>query len=265
MAHRLACEAADVFQAVASVAGTNAMGTDSGTLSACRSAYAKLGNASHPPPPVSILSLHGSDDVYVPYNGSLLLGLQAVGDTIGAWADMQSCSRTPTHTSSHSGRMRTSRWHGCSGGTALLHSLLVQGVGHEWIVNKGLGIHASEVVLDFFDSAAIARGLPVDPSSYASLPPEALWPGHAAEGSGQGDPLAEGIAALSGLFNVQPDGAAGDSWKEPGRASSEAGGGPGMDLGKGLAALDDLLAALGELGDTGQGKKQASTARRRRG
>lgn len=87
MSHRLACDAADLFRAVASVAGTDATTT-------CQ-----------PSRTVAVLHIHAKDDTHVLYNGgagpdafrdaSKVMDFVSVPDTIARWVARNQCAATP--------------------------------------------------------------------------------------------------------------------------------------------------------------------------
>jgi polyhydroxybutyrate depolymerase len=112
MAHRLACDAADVFAAVAPVAGAYLLDVD------CA-----------PSRPVPVLAFHGTEDRVVPFTG-LGTALPDVGEWAAAWAERNGCSLRPTSTTV-AGDVRSLRWDGClEGGDVEL--LVVEGGGHGW-------------------------------------------------------------------------------------------------------------------------------------
>lgn len=84
LSYRLACEMADTFKAIASVAGTD------GTL------------ACTPAKPVSILHIHARDDERVLFNGgsgsdsASHADFVSVPDTIAKWVKLNACNVTPT-------------------------------------------------------------------------------------------------------------------------------------------------------------------------
>jgi polyhydroxybutyrate depolymerase len=83
MAYRLACEAGDVFAAIAAVAGTDNTAT-------CA-----------PPGAVSVLHIHARDDDMVLFNGgagrdrAAVTSFVAVPDSVAKWVRMNVCSVTP--------------------------------------------------------------------------------------------------------------------------------------------------------------------------
>jgi len=78
MAYRAACERADLFAAIASLAGAT---------------YYEASDCS-PAEPVSVLQIHGTADEAVDYNGGLLPTgepLPSAHETVGRWADYNGC------------------------------------------------------------------------------------------------------------------------------------------------------------------------------
>ncbi|MGZ5966058.1 MAG: alpha/beta hydrolase family esterase [Polyangiales bacterium] len=73
MAHRLGCEAADVFAAVASVAGP-------------------LGVSCKPSRPISVMQVHGLIDGIVPFAGDSSKGWRSVSWTMDAWTKIDGCA-----------------------------------------------------------------------------------------------------------------------------------------------------------------------------
>lgn len=87
MSHRLACDAADLFTAVAAVAGTDGMG-----------------DACHPSRPISVMHIHALDDDHVLFNGGagpatrnmdLVADFTSVPDTIKLWVKRDGLNPTP--------------------------------------------------------------------------------------------------------------------------------------------------------------------------
>src|SRR5690606_31858506 len=76
MSHRLACEAADVFAAVAPVAGSMTV----------------TGNCT-PAEPISVLHFHGTSDSIVPYDGYPLV-MPGAQETMKGWAARSGCDPT---------------------------------------------------------------------------------------------------------------------------------------------------------------------------
>lgn len=118
MSYRLACEASDVFAAVAPVSATL-------TYHDCA-----------PAQPVSILHIHGSADEYVPLRGGL--GTQSIDDdntrppvayTIRFWVRANGTATTPQTT--QSGNVRRDVYRGGRDGSEVQY-WLINGAGHSW-------------------------------------------------------------------------------------------------------------------------------------
>lgn len=119
MANRLACDRADVFAAVASVAAT-------------------LGSSlpCNPSQPVSVLMIHGTADPVVPFNGGAMVGRGGASDIVAApamaqrWRDIDGCP-APVEDSPMPGVTRFTAA-GCANGTEV--SLIqIDGGGHTWL------------------------------------------------------------------------------------------------------------------------------------
>jgi polyhydroxybutyrate depolymerase len=81
MAHRLACERADLVAGIASVAGSTWA-----DVSRCR-----------PTQPVAVLQVHGTADAIIPFDGGATFGppFPAAEVTVGAWARLNGCGAVP--------------------------------------------------------------------------------------------------------------------------------------------------------------------------
>jgi polyhydroxybutyrate depolymerase len=124
MAYRLASEAADVFAAIATVAGT--MGTE----------------ACSPSRPVSVIHFHGTDDEFVPVGGGV--GRRSVTNThhfsvehtIRAWVDADGCpSRpaiTPLQNIQEDGTSTVQYVYGPGREQSEVVLYLIHGAGHIW-------------------------------------------------------------------------------------------------------------------------------------
>ena len=155
MVHRLACEAPDVFRAVASVAGTD-------VTASCQ-----------PGRPVSVLHIHALDDDHVLFQGgagpqafrdlSKVTNFTSVPDTVAHWVQRVHCSTQPRRTLDRPGAY-CEAYAGCDGGAAVQLCVTEQG-GHSWpgapSVRRGkapatTALDANQVIWDFF-SASPAR------------------------------------------------------------------------------------------------------------
>ena len=124
MANRLACERADVFAAIAPVAGT--LGVNVGC---------------NPSRPVSVLETHGTADPVVPYGGGTMTGRGGDSSVLPAqamvdrWRQVDGCQDVPAQAvlpNTGDGTV-TTRFtsSACSPGTSVV-SIRVDGGGHTW-------------------------------------------------------------------------------------------------------------------------------------
>jgi polyhydroxybutyrate depolymerase len=153
LAHRLACDAADVFRAVASVAGTDAT------------------THCSPSRPVSVLHIHARDDDHVLFDGGAgpnafrdqrsVMNFVSVPETVARWVQRDQCSGSPQRALQVSGAYCDVYKH-CAGGAQV--QLCVTDVGgHSWPgadrVRPGkeaasTALDASAAIWRFFDSQA---------------------------------------------------------------------------------------------------------------
>ncbi len=153
MSHRLACEAADVFRAVASVAGTDA-----------------TANCT-PSRPIAVLHIHAKDDDHVLFNGgagpgafrdeSKVMNFVSVPETISRWVQRDHCTASPQRTLEKAGAYCES-YSGCAGGTQVQLCVTETG-GHSWpgaaSVRRGKeaasqALDANDVIWRFFEQAS---------------------------------------------------------------------------------------------------------------
>jgi len=153
LSHRLACEAADVFRAVASVAGTDA-------TAGCT-----------PSRPISVLHIHAKDDDHVLFNGgagagafrdeSKVMAFTSVPETVSRWVQRDRCTAPPQRTLDKPGAY-CETYAGCGGGTRVQLCVTDSG-GHSWpgaaSVRRGKepasqALDANDVIWRFFEQAA---------------------------------------------------------------------------------------------------------------
>lgn len=138
LAHRLACEQADVFAGIVSIAGA-------GTDGPCRPAL-----------PVAVLQVHGDADEVVPLRGGKLGGglprggdAPAVFETLAAWARRDGCGdlgEAHDLQLSPGVRARATEWRSCAaGGVAFWR---VPGGGHNLPLRREFGELALKWLLD---------------------------------------------------------------------------------------------------------------------
>ena len=144
LTHRLACEAADLFAAVAAVAGTL-------NLVSCA-----------PSQPISVIEFHGTADQHIPYDGGVgpeslvSVDFTSVKDSVEFWSVFNRCSSKPQMDSFDDIQHET--WTGCAGSTAVeLYTVI--GGGHSWPGGQGgwpgadqptQTISATQLIWEFF-------------------------------------------------------------------------------------------------------------------
>lgn len=121
MAYRLACEASDVFRAIAPVAGTD-------NTQRCA-----------PARPVSVLHIHARDDTHVLFDGgsgpgtpdkSKVTEFTSVPDTVAKWVRLNGCSTTPQRVLDKPGAS-CEAYTSCKDGAAVQLCVTDTG-GHSW-------------------------------------------------------------------------------------------------------------------------------------
>ncbi|HEX4341208.1 MAG TPA: PHB depolymerase family esterase [Polyangiaceae bacterium] len=170
LSYRLGCEAADVFAAVAPVAGAVVL------------------NPCTPSRPVPILAIHGTGDTIVPFNGGTdgiyhVLDFPPVSYSIELWRHLDECPSSPAPEAgatvpmpdessfdggpnadlftgstlvSQKGDSACHSWTGCKQGSEVELCTVVDG-GHSWpggppLVGKSsMDIDATTTVIDFFE------------------------------------------------------------------------------------------------------------------
>lgn len=142
MSYYLACEMSETFAAVASVAGTLGIPPDN-----CK-----------PKRPVSLLHVHGTGDLIVPYTGGGVGANRSVAASVQAFRTIDKCPAgdgTPSYTK---GDVTCTRWT-CDAGTHVEHCA-VQNGGHQWPGGESLpyggspspNLDASEAIAKFFEA-----------------------------------------------------------------------------------------------------------------
>ena len=144
LSHRLACQASDLFAAVAPVSSVNGM-----TPAACR-----------PERPVPILTINGTEDILVPYEGGFSLRgitngtFESVAESTERWRGHNGCTGTPRIV--HAQGATTCRaYEQCDGGAEVVECT-VEGGGHCWFGepicifgDNGSGIEATDATWAF--------------------------------------------------------------------------------------------------------------------
>lgn len=135
MASRLACERADVFAAVAPVAGTLAAGFP-----------------CVPSQPVSVLEVHGTADHVVPFEGGPMVGRGGPSEIVSApamaqrWRDVNGC---PPPVDEVQGNIHRFTSAGCAGGTEVVF-VQIDGGAHVWPGGPFAPFDASQSIGQFF-------------------------------------------------------------------------------------------------------------------
>jgi len=127
LVYRLACEMADTFAAIASVAGAH-------LLSEC-----------NPTQAVSLIHIHGKKDMFVSYTGDDVSNFPPVTEGIETWAELNECTNSVIEEDTDNGITHLA-YFPCQSETAV--ELLTTDTGtHSW---SGIGIPTSEVIWEFF-------------------------------------------------------------------------------------------------------------------
>lgn len=152
MAYRLAAECADRFAAIAAVAGPMAI------------------DDPRPMRPVPVLHIHGTDDLFAPYEGGVGrrsvhgVPFRSVADTVAAWVRVNRCDPTPTvinemPTVDDGTRIVRHVYRG----EASVTLITVEGGGHTWpgkppfpeLLGKSTqNLNANDVIWEFFANIA---------------------------------------------------------------------------------------------------------------
>lgn len=113
LSHRIGCELADRFAAVAPVAGVLGM------------------QQCNPSRPMPVIHFHGTLDPLVPYDGSPLLGFHSVPDTFAGWAQRNGCTDAQPVEVYRNMDSHCAQYSRCAGGVEVT-LCTVDGGGHTW-------------------------------------------------------------------------------------------------------------------------------------
>ena len=117
LSQRLACEAADVFAAIAPVSGTL-------NFQNC-----------NPSQPISVIEFHGTGDQHIPYEGGygpkslVSVNFASVKTTVGFWTSFNKCNLKPQ--TDLVDDIRHEVWKGCTASTSIELYTVING-GHAW-------------------------------------------------------------------------------------------------------------------------------------
>jgi polyhydroxybutyrate depolymerase len=143
MSYALACERADRFAAVASVAGMTAVFPCS------------------PARPIPVLHFHGTDDAIVPYEPTSGFSAMSVDNQINAWAERNGCAGPPSVFLNEEDVL-CERYDSCNDG-AEVALCTIDGGGHQWPGGVSIpflgantdAISATQMMWDFFSAHAL--------------------------------------------------------------------------------------------------------------
>ncbi|MFV0430068.1 MAG: alpha/beta hydrolase family esterase [Arachnia sp.] len=162
MASALACEASDIFAAIAPVAGLRSGRPDPADL-----VMPEAANCT-PENPVAVISFHGNIDFVNPWEGNLDLRWgYTVPTAAEGWAAINQCEAGPT-VEQVSNEVRSHTWTNCSEGADVVLYEVIEG-GHTWpgspVDMSFLGyttqeISASALMLQFFLDHPRPAGVP---------------------------------------------------------------------------------------------------------
>ena len=140
MSYHLACNLSSKIAAVASVTGS----MSSETYERC--------NPDHP---TSILQVHGSIDVTVPFQGNSALGMRSVNDVMDYWKLYNACDVDPTSIIIDYFDIEIAVQHDTySNCLNDVHVELykIEGMGHTWPYKGRYGISATEIIWEFINT-----------------------------------------------------------------------------------------------------------------
>lgn len=115
LAHRLACEAADLFAAAAPVAAVLGIPQDD-----CK-----------PSRPIPLIHFHGTADLVVPYAGNPAISYPSVKSTFEGWAKRDGCTGAKAVETFHNGAASCDTWQDCNAGSQVT-LCTITGEGHCW-------------------------------------------------------------------------------------------------------------------------------------
>lgn len=135
MSHRLGCELADRFAAIAPVAGVVGIPN------------------CNPSRPVAVMHIHGDADPLIPYNGGGVNGNESVATTIERWATKNGCTGAPTQTYQMGDATCMTR-SGCTD-NADVTLCTIAGGGHQWPGGISIGSFLGELSTDLDSTNAM--------------------------------------------------------------------------------------------------------------
>ncbi|MDA8542112.1 hypothetical protein N9K97_05155 [Gammaproteobacteria bacterium] len=140
MSYHLACNLSSKIAAVASVTGS----MSSETYESC--------NPDHP---TSILQVHGSIDVTVPFQGNSALGMRSVNDVMDYWKLYNACDVDPTSIITDYFDIEIAVQHDTYSNClndVNVELYKIEGMGHTWPYKGRYGISATEIIWEFINT-----------------------------------------------------------------------------------------------------------------
>jgi polyhydroxybutyrate depolymerase len=138
LSYRLACEASDLFAAIAPVAAVEAV------------------DACQPSRPVPVLAFHGGLDVVVPYHGGVWK-FPSVEETVARWRQRDGCNTASWQSIFENGHAHCEAAQSCRDGSDVV-LCTAERSGHTWpggafvpwLGGTSGDVNATETILDFF-------------------------------------------------------------------------------------------------------------------
>lgn len=122
LAEVLACEAPDVFQAAVSIGGVVELrpGNAEGLARCTEKVQAK------PQHRASVLMVHGTSDVMVPWGGNKLLGFPSIETNVVEWAARNGCEMEQTNSTIHTQTYTNTIYSACDAATTTAYPILAE-------------------------------------------------------------------------------------------------------------------------------------------
>jgi len=139
MSYHLACNLSSKIAAIASVTGSMSIQT----YESC--------NPTHP---TSILQVHGTIDVTVPFQGNSDLGMKSINDVMDYWKLYDACDTDPTSIVTDYFDIEISIQHDTYSNclnNAQVELYKIEGMGHRWPNKQRYGISATETIWEFIN------------------------------------------------------------------------------------------------------------------
>ncbi len=102
--------------------------------------------------PVSIMHIHGDNDLVIPHNGTEQYGfhIPSIDETFKMWIEWNHCSTVPS-VLKYNKQVTALKWTG----NAEVNLFLIHGLGHDWPNKKNIQWDATKIILDFFKEQVV--------------------------------------------------------------------------------------------------------------